>query len=134
MSPPNWLRFQNKVKQMIETDLGADTCTITIPPDSSYDFGEGEQDSGSADGTTSSIKVALIPTNKDDFDYIPEGFRERKIRKIFSVAPLDRTMKITSDFDDTQFEIIVPSAAFRSGGLTHAYRTFVARIENQVEE
>jgi len=133
MSPPNWLRFQNKVKQMIETDLGADTCTITIPPDSSYDFGEGEQ-SIAGTGSNYEIKIALIPTNKDDFDYIPEGFRERKIRKIFSVAPLDRTMKITSDFDDTQFEIIVPSAAFRAGGLTHAYRTFVARIENQVEE
>lgn len=133
MSPPNWLRFQNKVKQMIEADLGADTCTITIPPDSSYDFGEGEQ-SIAGTGSNYEIKIALIPTNKDDFDYIPEGFRERKIRKIFSVAPLDRTMKITSDFDDTQFEIIVPSAAFRAGGLTHAYRTFVARIENQVEE
>ena len=134
MSPANWNRFKTVVQRMIETDLGADTCTVIIPPDSSYDFGEGEQDSGSADGTTSSIKVALIPTNKDDFDYIPEGFRERQIRKIFSVSPLDRTMKITSDFDDTQFEIIVPSAAFRAGGLTHAYRTFVARIENQVEE
>ena len=134
MSPPNWSRFKTVVQRMIEADLGADTCTITIPPDSSYDFGEGEQDSGSEDGTTSSIKVALIPTNKDDFDYIPEGFRERQIRKIFSVSPLDRTMKIISDFDDTQFEIIVPSAAFRAGGLTHAYRTFVARIENQVEE
>ena len=132
MSPPNWLRFQSKVKQMIETDLGADTCTITIPPDSSYDFGEGEQ-SIAGTGSNYEIKIVLIPTNKDDFDYIPEGFRERQIRKLFSVAPLDRTMKITSDFDDTQFEIIVPSAAFRSGGLTHAYRTFVARIENQVE-
>ena len=131
---PNWNRFQKKVKQMIETDLGADTCTIIIPPDSTYDFGIGEQDATSSDGSTSSISVALIPTNKDDFDYIPEGFRERQIRKIFSVTPLDRTMKISSDFDDTQFEIIVPSAAYRAGGLTHAYRTFVARIENQVEE
>lgn len=133
MSPPNWSRFKTVVQRMIEADLGADTCTITIPPDSSYDFGEGEQ-SIAGTGSNYEIKIALIPTNKDDFDYIPEGFRERKIRKIFSVAPLDRTMKITSDFDDTQFEIIVPSAAFRAGGLTHAYRTFVARIENQVEE
>ena len=132
--PPKWNRAQNAFKRMIEVDLGKDTCTIVIPPDSSYDFGEGEQDSGSVDGTTSSISVALIPTNKDDFEYIPEGFKQRQIRKIYSVAPLDRTMKITSDFDDTQFEIIVPSAAFRAGGLTHAYRTFVARIENQVEE
>ena len=130
---PNWNRFQTIVKRMIETDLGADTCTITIPPDSSYDFGEGEQ-SIAGTGSNYEIKIVLIPTNKDDFDYIPEGFRERQIRKIFSVAPLDRTMKITSDFDDTQFEIIVPSAAYRAGGLTHAYRTFVARIENQVEE
>lgn len=129
---PNWSRFQTIVKRMIEVDLGGDTCTVTIPPDSSYDFGEGEQDSGSLDGTTSSISVALIPTNKDDFEYIPEGFRERQIRKIFSVAPLDRTMKITSDFDGTRFEIIVPSVAYRAGGLTHAYRTYVARIENQV--
>lgn len=132
--PPRWNRAQNAFKRMIEVDLGADTCTIIIPPDSSYDFGEGEQDSGSSDGTTSSISIALIPTNKDDFEYIPEGFRERQIKKIFSVAPLDRTMKITSDFDGTQFEIIVPSAAYRAGGLTHAYRTFIARIENQVEE
>jgi len=131
---PRWNRFQTIVKRMIEIDLGGDTCTITIPPDSSYDFGEGEQSVGSMDGTTLSIKVALIPTNKDDFDYIPEGFRERQIRKIFSVAPLDRTMKITSDFDNTQFEIIVPSCAYRASGLTHAYRTFIARIENQVEE
>ena len=131
--PPQWSRFQAKVKQMIETDLGADTCTIIIPPDSTYDFGDGEQ-SGTGAGSESSISTALIPTNKDDFDYISEGFRKRQIRKIFSVAPLDRTMKITSDFDDTQFEIIVPSVAYRAGGLTHAYRTFVARIENQVEE
>lgn len=126
---PNWNRFQNIVKRMIESDLGGDTCTIIIPPDSSYDFGDGEQTTGI--GSSSSIKVALIPTNKDDFDYIPEGFRERQIRKIFSVAPLDRTMKIKSDFDGTNFEIIVPSAAYRAGGLTHAYRTFVARVENQ---
>ena len=126
---PNWNRFQNIVKRMIESDLGGDTCSIIIPPDSSYDFGDGEQTSGT--GSSSSIKVALIPTNKDDFDYIPEGFRERQIRKIFSVDPLDRTMKIKSDFDGTNFEIIVPSAAYRAGGLTHAYRTFVARIENQ---
>src|SRR5574344_2986684 len=115
--PPKWSRFQTIVKRMIETDLGGDTCTIIIPPDSTYDFGEGEQSVGT--GSSSSIKVALIPTNKDDFDYIPEGFRERQIRKIFSVAPLDRTMKIKSDFDGTNFEIIVPSAAYRAGGLTH---------------
>lgn len=129
--PPRWSRFQTIVKRMIETDLGGDTCTVIIPPDSSYDFGEGEQTTGT--GSETSITVALIPTNKDDFDYIPEGFKKRQIRKIFSVAPLDRTMKITSDFDGTEFEIIVPSAAYRAGGLTHSYRTFVARVENQVE-
>ena len=131
MSPPRWDRFQTIVQKMIETDLGGDTCTIVIPPDSTYDFGEGEQTYG--EGSETSITVALIPTNKDDFDYIPEGFKKRQIRKIFSVAPLDRTMKIVSDFDGTEFEIIVPSAAYRAGGLTHAYRTFVARVENQVE-
>ena len=132
--PPRWNRCQQKLSWAIQTGLGGDTCTITIPPDSSYDFGDGEKNTDSRDGTTSSISLALIATNKDDFDYIPEGFRERQIRKIYSIAPLDRTMKIKSDFDGTKFEIIVPSAAFRAGGLTHAYKTYVARIENQVEE
>jgi len=130
--PPRWDRCKSKLDWAIQTGLGAESCTIIIPPDSSYDFGEGEQDSGSTDGTTSSIKVALITTNKNDFDYIPEGFRTKVTYKIYSVSKLDRTMIIQND--DDRYEIITPSIKRPAGGLNHAYMTFVARIENQVEE
>ena len=125
---PNWKRFQSIVQDMITNTMGADTCTISIPPTSSYDLLDGEVNT--SDPTSDTVELALIPTNKDDFDYIPEGFKEKEIRKIFSVAPLDRTMKITSNFDNTRFEIITPSATYRAGGYTHCYRTYVARVEN----
>lgn len=127
MSPPNWSRFQEKVEYMIDY-MGAETCTITMPPTSEYDFIEGEINT--SDETTDSIEVALIPTTKDDMDYIPEGFRTKDIRKILSKIEISEEMTI-EDSDGIEFQIIRPSIPYKAGGLTHCYRTYVARIENQ---
>lgn len=123
----DWAKFQTKVEYMI-TDMGAETCTITIPPTSSYDFIEGDLET--ADTTTDTLTVALIPTTKDDLEYIPEGFRTKDIRKVFSFTEITKEMEI-SDSDGNKFEIIRPSIPYKAGGLTHCYRTYIARVENQ---
>jgi len=127
--PPNWNRFKNIVQTMIEDTIGGEPCTLTIPATCSYDFGDGEIESGTS--TTSTLKGALIPTSKDDEQHLPEGFRDKVIKKIFTVAPLDKTIPITSDFDGQEYEIVVPSVAYQAGGLSICYRTYLGRVENQ---
>ena len=119
--------FQPIVSNMIDA-LGADTCTITMPPTSEYDLLKGEIEA--SDTETDSINVALIPTTKDDMVYIPEGFAKKDIRKILSNIEITEDMIITSDFDGNNFEMIRPSIPYRAGNLTHCYRTYVARVEN----
>lgn len=123
----DWSKFQTKVEYMI-TNMGAETCTITIPPSSEYDFIEGDIET--SDSETDDLIVALIPTTKDDLEYIPEGFRVKDIRKIFSETEITEEMKI-ADSDGNKFEIIRPSIPYKAGGLTHCYRTYIARVENQ---
>ena len=60
---PNWNRFKNIVSQMITTDLGAEEVIIITPGEITYDFDTGEQVS---ELKTEPMKLALIPTNKDD--------------------------------------------------------------------
>ena len=65
---PNWNRFKNIVSQMITTDLGAEEVIITTPGEITYDFDTGEQVS---ELKTEPMKLALIPTNKDDLKDLP---------------------------------------------------------------
>lgn len=125
--PANWNKFKLKVESMVN-DMGAETCTITIPPTSSYDFIEG--DINTSDSETDTLIVALLATTKDDLDYIPEGFRTKDIRKVLSLTEITKEMKI-EDSDGNTFEMVRPSIPQKAGGLTHCYRTYIARIENQ---
>jgi len=125
---PNWKKFQKVVKQMIETDLGGESCTITIPATISYDYDDGEIISGE---TETSFKSALIKTNKDDLQDMPEGIKEKVHKKIFTVNPIIKVNKIKSDFDGVEYKVIVPSAAYQAGGLVHAYVTYLSKIEVQ---
>lgn len=125
---PNWKRFQKIVSNMIENDLGAEPLEITTPGEITYDFDKGEVQ---LEPTVENIKSALIPTNKDDLKDLPEGLRDKVIRKLFTVKPIAKNATIKSLFDNVEYEVIVPSAAYQAGGLTHCYRTFLGRIENQ---
>ena len=127
--PPRWNRAQERISWAINTGLGAESFKIIIPPDSSYDFGDGEQTSGT--GSEYTVTLALESTNKNDFDYIPEGFRERIIYKIYTDFKLDRSMMLEND--SCRYEIIVPSIKLPAGNFIIAYRTYIARVENQVE-
>ena len=123
----NWNIFKTKVLGMVNT-MGAETCSIIIPPTSSYDFLEGDIEA--SDSETDTLVVALIPTTKDDLEYIPDGFKTKDVRKVFSVTEITKDMEI-SDSDGNKFEMVRPSIPYKAGGLTHCYRTYIARIENQ---
>jgi len=127
MFPQNWKTFQTKVLDMVN-NMGAETCQVTIPPTSSYDFLEGDIET--SDPQTDTLTIALIPTTKDDMEYIPEGFRVKDVRKILSVTEITKEMEI-QDSDGNKFEIVRPSIPYKAGGLTHCYRTYIARVEDQ---
>lgn len=126
MAKPNWKKFQTVVHEMINTTMGAETCTITIPGYITYDTENGETESASSSYT---IKSALIPTNKDDLKDLPEGYRDKVIKKLFTIDYIPTNAKIVSNFNNETFEVIVPSVAYQAGGMTHCYRTFIAKIE-----
>lgn len=127
---PNWNRFQKIVKKMIETDLGGETCTITVPTKIKYDFKNGEVPQSV---TTTTIKCALIKTTKDDLIDLPDGLREKIQKKIFTANPVIKTNKIVSDFDNIEYRVIIPSAAYQAGGLVHAYVTYLGKVETNDE-
>lgn len=124
---PNWNRFKNIVSQMITTDLGSEEVIITTPGEITYDFDTGEQVS---ELKTEPMKLALIPTNKDDLKDLPEGARDKATRKIFTEKPIAKNATIKSLFDGNEYEVIVPSVAYTAGGLVHCYRTYLGKIEN----
>lgn len=128
---PNWAKFQKVVNNMINRDLGAQECIIETPSTISYDFETGEID---GDPVIETIKTAIIPVNKDDLKDLPEGLREKVTRKLFTDIPLSRNAKITSVFDNVEFQVIIPSAPMTAGGLVHCYKTFIGKIENIVGE
>lgn len=126
---PNWKKFQDKVKWMIEDGLGGEPCTITTPTSIIYDDDLGEIPNGTA--TTRNIKSALLKTSKDDLIEMPDGLRQKIHKKIYTTEPIVSYEKIVSDFDNTEYVIIVPSAAYNAGGLVHAYVTFLGKVETQ---
>ena len=125
----NWKKAQTKFKWMIEEGLGAESCTITVPASIIYDDDLGEIPDGTA--TTRDIKSALIKTTKDDLVEMPDGLRQKVHKKIYTTEPIVAYEKIVSDFDSTEYVIIVPSAAYNAGGLVHAYVTFLGKVETQ---
>lgn len=126
MGRPNWKKFQNIVNEMITDTMGAEPCKIRIKGDITYDMETGET---SQTEEVLDIKCALIPTNKDDLKDLPEGNRDRETRKVFTVEAIPTTAIFQSLFDNTRYEVIVPSVAYQAGGLTHCYRTIIGKIE-----
>lgn len=126
MGKPNWKKFQKVVNEMVNETMGGEPCTVTIFGDITYDMETGEEYQTEE---VLDIKCALIPTNKDDLRDLPEGNRDRETRKVFTIEPIPTTAIFTSLFDNTRYEIIVPSVAYQAGGLTHCYRTMVGKIE-----
>lgn len=124
---PNWKKFQGKVYEMIDTTLGAMECVITTPVEITYDFINGETETQQ---TNIEVKAALIPINKDDLKDLPEGLREKATRKVFTKEPISRNATITSVFDNTEFQVVMPSAPMTAGGMVHCYKTFIGKIEN----
>lgn len=127
--PPNWKKFQTIVNQMIADTMGAEPVIIETPGEITYDFEVGEIEN---EPTREEVNLALIPTNKDDFKDLPEGYRDRATRKIFTVNPIPNNALIITKFDGIQYEVIVPSVAYTAGGLVHCYRTYLGKIENSV--
>lgn len=125
---PNWKKFQRITKNMIEEMLGGIDCTLTTPGAMTYNMKTGES---SSTEVISHVKLALIETNKDDLKDLPEGYRDRKIMKIYTVEPIKGSPTITTDFNGLKYEIIVPSVEFTAGGMVHCYRTFIAKIETE---
>lgn len=121
--------FKPIVEAMIDNGLGAMPCSVIIPPTSDYNPMTGEQ--STADSTSDNIKASIYPTTKDDYDYLPEGFREKDVRKILSNIILTRDMTITSTVEDLEFEVIRPSIPMTATNNIFCYRTYVARVENQ---
>jgi len=124
--PPNPEFFKQKMAWAIETGLGGETCTITIPTTISYDYDDGEVETGS---TTTSFKCALLKTTKDDLVELPDGLRAKVKKKVFTVAPLVVVNAITSDFDGAEYKIIVPSAVSPFGNMAIGYITYLGKIE-----
>lgn len=129
--PPNWNKFKTIVHKMIETDLGAMECEISTPTGLSYDFITGEIE---GDPIITTLKAGLMPVNKDDLKELPEGLREKITRKSFTTIPIAKNAKITSLFDNTQFQVIIPSVPLTAGGMVHCYKTFMGKIENTLGE
>lgn len=126
---PNWKKFQHVVHDMINNTMGADPCIIKIPSEISYDLETGET---FGEDEEIQIKSALIPTNKDDLADLPEGYRDRVVKKIFTIDYIPSNAKVVSEYNNEQFEVISPSVAYRSGNLTHCYRTLIAKIETTI--
>ena len=125
---PNWQRFKSIVEKMNTEILGATPLTIVLPASETYDFATGNSVVG--DEETFEILVTKCNLNKNDFDYIPEGFRQREVYRIHSQDKLERGIKIL-DSESIQYEIIVPSVKLEAGGLNHCFKTYIARVENQ---
>ena len=124
--PPNAKFFKQKMAWAIETGLGGETCTITVPATISYDYDDGEVETGS---TTTSFKCALLKTTKDDLIELPDGLRARVKKKVFTINPLVVVNAITSNSDGTEYKIIVPSAVCPFGGQSIGYITYLGKVE-----
>lgn len=128
--PPNWNKFKKVVDDMIDYNLGAQPCQISIPSEITYDFEEGEIE---GEPIISNVNLALIPINyKDDLKDIPEGLRNKVTRRVFSKQPIPNNATITSLFDNVEFQVIVPSQPMTAGGIVHCYRTYLGEIETSL--
>lgn len=128
--PPNWNKFKKIVDDMIDYNLGAQPCIISVPSEITYDFEEGEIDS---EPIETPVNLALIPINyKDDLKDIPEGLRSKVTRRVFSKKPIQNGATITSLFDNVKFKVIAPSQPMTAGGIVHCYRTYLGEDETSL--
>ena len=101
--PPNWNKFKKVVDDMIDYNMGAQPCIISVPSTITYDFEEGEIEGEDID---TPVNLALIPINyKDDLKDIPEGLRNKVTRRVFSKKPLPNNATITTLFDNVKDRI-----------------------------
>ena len=132
MSPPNWKKFKSISHAMIENLLGDEPVKIIIKPDISYDYENGEIVEGNEE--TIELKSALIPLNKDDLVELPEGYRDKQVRKLYTIQEISDTAIILTVNDDIQYKVIVPSIRLCAGGLDHAWKTVIAKIETDIRQ
>lgn len=124
--PPNWNKFKQISKYMIEDALGATNCTLSVAGSITYDTKDGEKKNNP---TITEIKASFQPTTKDDLEDLPEGARDRKVLKMYTVNKLDGSPVITTNYDGLKYEIIVPSVPYVVSNLVCGYRTYIAKIE-----
>ena len=122
---PNWNILKQKFDYMLDTS-GEDINYITVGTQT-YD-----EDKGLifASGNTISARVSIQQTNKVDLEILPEGFRTKKCKKMYSKTKFDNNVDIVRS-DGEKYSIIKPSDDYTANSIIIGYKTFIARKENQ---
>lgn len=123
--PPNFNKFKEKFDYMIDT-FGEQINCITVAS-STYDDEIGTIFGAS---TVTITTVSIQQTTKVDLENIPEGFRTKKVKKMYSRKKFANNDTIERSNNDT-FKIVKPSDDYTVNGILFGYRTFIAKEENE---
>lgn len=124
--PPNFNKFKKEFDYMIDT-FGEQINCITIGSGSYYD-----SEIGTVFGvsTLTITTVSIQQTSKVDLENLPEGFRTKKVKKMYSRNKFGNNDTIERS-DNDSFKIVKPSDDYTVGGILLGYKTFIAKEENE---
>lgn len=124
--PPNWNKFKQEFDYMID-NFGEQINCITIGSGSYYD-----DEIGTVFATSNTLvtTVSIQQTTKVELENLPEGFRTKKVKKMFSRRKFDNNDTIERS-DGDSFKIVKPSDDYTAGNILMGYKTFIAKEENE---
>lgn len=86
--------------------------------------------------TYKNFKVFIRPTDKRDWEQLPEGLRIRDIRKMYLTEELPKKDLIIERLSDgKEYEIVVPPDDNLFGGINFYYKCYIAiKEENRAND
>lgn len=124
----NGKHYANRIKTTI--DAIGEAVTITYKKRKGYDPISGET---YQDFTIDNFKMLIRKTDKTDYEKLPEGLRDKDIRKVFFYQDLPlQDITIIRPYNNKEYKIVVPPVENLFNGVNIYNVAFIALKDVQV--
>ena len=124
----NGEHYANRIKTTIDT-IG-EAVTITYKKRKGYDTISGEN---YKDFNIDNFKMLIRKTDKTDYEKLPEGLRDKDIRKVFFYQDLPlQDITIIRPYNNKEYKIVVPPVENLFNGVNIYNVAFIALKDVQV--
>lgn len=121
----NFEKHKDKIKKQIDR-VGEKTQVYNVKKTKDIVKGEIEEEILVYNEMMASVQA----TNLDDLPEIPEGLREKVVKKIYFYLPVEKNQVIYRENGD-KYIVSTPPKDFYVGGFIQYYKAFISKAEKQ---